>query len=155
MDEITLTLNSPITEEQWDAITDVDFEHTNEITFHTKHGKEVKFVRASAQPDLIAKIQNGIKATNVDDKYSCGMRNGMRWCISLIDGKKPLYENCPSAQPERKKGEWIPMFDGKFTGGAYWFSCSKCKRIVPDVRNGGWNFCPNCGDDMRGGKEKK
>lgn len=49
MNEITLTLNSPITEEQWDAITDVDFEHTNEITFHTKHGKEVKFVKASAQ----------------------------------------------------------------------------------------------------------
>lgn len=51
MDEMTLTLNSPITEEQWDAITDIDFEHTNEITFHTKHGKEVKFVKASAQPE--------------------------------------------------------------------------------------------------------
>ena len=53
MDEMTVTLNSPITEEQWDAITDVDFEHTNEITFHTKHGKEVKFVKASAQPEII------------------------------------------------------------------------------------------------------
>jgi len=59
-------------------------------------------------------------------------------------------EELPSAQPERKKGEWIPAFDGKFTGGAYWFSCSNCKRIVPDVRNGGWNYCPNCGADMRG-----
>ena len=49
---------------------------------------------------------------------------------------------------ERKKGEWLPMFDGKFTGGAYWFSCSNCKRIVPDVRNGGWSFCPNCGARM-------
>ncbi len=54
---------------------------------------------------------------------------------------------------EQKKGEWIPEFDGKFTGGAYWFSCSKCKRIVPEVRNGGWNFCPTCGADMRGGQE--
>lgn len=51
MDEMTLTLNSPITEEQWDAITDVDFEHTNEITFHTKHGKIVKFMKQSAEPD--------------------------------------------------------------------------------------------------------
>lgn len=50
---------------------------------------------------------------------------------------------------ERKKGEWMPAFDGKFTGGAYWFSCSECKRIVPEVRNGGWNFCPNCGANMR------
>lgn len=54
----------------------------------------------SAQSDLITKIQNGIKVTNADDVYSCGMRNGMRWCMSLIDGKEPLYENCPSAQPD-------------------------------------------------------
>lgn len=53
-----------------------------------------------------------------------------------------------TAHPEHKKGEWVPEFDGKFTGGAYWFSCSKCKRIVPDVRNGGWNYCPNCGAKM-------
>ena len=50
--------------------------------------------------DLISKIQNGIKATDADDVYSCGMRNGMRWCLSLIDDKEPLYESYPSAQPE-------------------------------------------------------
>lgn len=58
----------------------------------------------------------------------------------------------PSAQ--RKRGEWIPAFNGTFTGGAYWFSCSKCNRIVPEVRNGGWNFCPNCGADMRTGRDE-
>ena len=42
---MTLTLNSPITDEQWDAITDVDFEHTDRIWFKTKHGKEVEFVK--------------------------------------------------------------------------------------------------------------
>lgn len=45
MNEMTLTLNSPITEEQWDALMDVDFDNTNEIYFHTKHGKEVCFVK--------------------------------------------------------------------------------------------------------------
>lgn len=45
MDEITLKLNSPITEEQWDAITDVDFDNTDRIWFSTKHGKEVEFVK--------------------------------------------------------------------------------------------------------------
>lgn len=54
----------------------------------------------SAQADLITKIQNGIKITDANDVYSCGMRNGMRWCLSLIDGKDRLYENCPSAHPE-------------------------------------------------------
>lgn len=52
------------------------------------------------QSDLIAKIQNGINITNANDSYSCGMRNGMRWCMSLIDDKEPLFENCPSTQPE-------------------------------------------------------
>ena len=49
----------------------------------------------SVQPDtkeLIAKIKNGISATNADDVYSCGMRNGMRWVLSLVDGKEPSYE---------------------------------------------------------------
>lgn len=48
------------------------------------------------QPDfkeLIAIIKNGISATNADDVYSCGMRNGMRWVLSLIDGKEPSYES--------------------------------------------------------------
>ena len=53
--------------------------------------------------------------------------------------------------PERKKGTWELMFNGQFKGGAYWFSCSKCNRIVPEVRNGGWNYCPNCGAYMREG----
>lgn len=45
MDQMTLTLNSPITEEQGDMITDVDFDYTDNITFHTKHGIKVEFVK--------------------------------------------------------------------------------------------------------------
>ena len=54
----------------------------------------------TAQPDLIDKIQNGINATNANDSYSCGMRNGMRWCMSLVDDEEPSFEECPSAQPD-------------------------------------------------------
>ena len=46
MAEFELTLNSPITAEQWDAITDVDFDNTERIWFQTKHGKTVEFVKA-------------------------------------------------------------------------------------------------------------
>lgn len=41
---------------------------------------------------LIRTIENGITATNSNDVYSLGMRNGMRWCKSLIDGVEPKYE---------------------------------------------------------------
>ena len=53
MSDPTLLLNSPITEEQWDMITDVDFEHTSAIEFTTKHGKKVTFYkeRPSAPPE--------------------------------------------------------------------------------------------------------
>ena len=73
----------------------IPMEQTTEILLLRKDLRELP----SAQPDLIAKIQNGINATNANDSYSCGMRNGMRWCMSLVDDKEPLFENCPSAQP--------------------------------------------------------
>ena len=44
-DTFEFTLNNPLTEEQWDMISDVDFDRTDRITFHTKHGKEVEFTK--------------------------------------------------------------------------------------------------------------
>ena len=83
----------------------------------------------SAQPDLIDKIQNGINATNANDNYSCGMRNGMRWCMSLVDDKEPSFEECPSAQPEI-----IYCKDCKWKQGA------ECVRFA-DVRPFPSDFC--------------
>ena len=42
---LTLKLQNPLTEEQLDSLLDVDFDHTNEVYFRTKHGKEVTFVK--------------------------------------------------------------------------------------------------------------
>ena len=68
---------------------------------------------------------------------------GDYWAVSIVQ-----IHNAPTIEPERKKGRWIPEFNGMFKGGAYWFKCSECERIVPGVRNGGWNYCPNCGAKM-------
>ena len=67
------------------------------------------------------------------------------------DDAVEAIEGLSSAQPVRIKGRWKPLYGGKFCGGAYWFGCSECGHTVPDVSNGGWNFCPECGADMRGG----
>lgn len=57
MDEMTFTLHNPLTEEEWDIIEDVDFDHTNSITFHTKHGKEVEFVKCKTGRWITHKIK--------------------------------------------------------------------------------------------------
>ena len=48
--------------------------------------------------------------------------------------------------PERKKGEWIKVMEGN----AYRDKCNQCGRLYPNAY--GYNFCPNCGADMRGEK---
>lgn len=50
-----------------------------------------------------------------------------------------------------QKGEWVPF-------NSYYRKCNKCERLVKfdyaDPEHGNWfNFCPNCGADMRGGSE--
>lgn len=44
-DSFEFTLDNPLTEEQWDMINDVDFDRTDRIWFHTKHGNEVEFTK--------------------------------------------------------------------------------------------------------------
>ena len=53
-----------------------------------------------ANDELLQKIEEGIKATTPTDEYSVGMRNGMKWCKSLLDGKEPKYD---IVQPKYKK----------------------------------------------------
>ena len=60
-DLIEIALNSPITEEQWDAITDIDFENTNRIWFHTKHGKDVEFAKVVRCMDCKYRISSDCK----------------------------------------------------------------------------------------------
>ena len=112
-----------------------------------KYARRVFEALPSAQTDLITKIQNAIKATDADNAYSCGMRNCMRWCISLIDGKEPVYENCPPEQPEeRQKGRWVEK--EKF--GIEHIQCDQCGHWFLGERLIRRSFCPNCGADMRG-----
>lgn len=67
----------------------------------------------------------------------------------IISRTKATIEisNLPSAQPERKKGIWIKtgqsfVFPEKFRN----YSCSECGY---DVDKTIFNYCPNCGADMR------
>lgn len=45
MNDFEMTLNSPLTSEDWAKITDANMEHTQSVTFQTKGGKKVEFVK--------------------------------------------------------------------------------------------------------------
>ena len=69
-----------------------------------------------------------------------------------ISRKNVVGKALPSAQPERKKGEWIHKPD-IYLDEQTW-ECSECGEPwifiegTPSENNA--NFCPNCGADMRG-----
>lgn len=104
MDEMTLTLNNPLTEEEWDLIEDVDFDKTNSIEFHTKHGKTVKFVKSTDERagDTISRRQ-AIDALDGEITVT-GRANAeaVRGYARLVADR---LKRLPSAQPEQ---QWIP-----------------------------------------------
>lgn len=60
----------------------------------------------------------------------------------LCDG----IEECEEAEPERKKGNWIGIDDDPCET----FECDRCGFVLDDWIQGAlYNYCPNCGADMR------
>lgn len=58
------------------------------------------------------------------------------------------FELAIKALKEKPRGEWIEHYD--CSDGFTWLTCTRCmfKAYEDD-----YNFCPNCGADMRGGRE--
>ena len=114
----------------------------------------------SAEPEinklkLIRTMNAGIIATNTEDVYSCGMRNGIRWCKALLEDDPQKFEDASQyAKPERKKGRWIEKDD--CWDGIY-YECSVCKDsftlIDGNPSDNNYNFCPNCGS-YNGGEQE-
>jgi len=73
---------------------------------------------------------------------------GSIWGIELPEPEKvkgkPDFRDLENPTP--KKGKWI---DGKPYVNSHWMVCSVCHEPGPDS-SGGYNYCPNCGADMRG-----
>ena len=76
------------------------------------------------------------------------------WVMSEELVRKTLND-LPSAQPERKTGEWIPQNhnrrNGYVTTTVYYYpKCSKCGYSG----NYGMNYCPHCGAFMGGEQDE-
>lgn len=71
--------------------------------------------------------------------------------LDFESGKKVIehLEQMPSAQPEPKRGKWLPD-NNNYIYEQY--VCSECKnsfKVDTCMGKPMWNFCPNCGADMR------
>jgi len=80
------TLNSPMTEEDLDKIYDVDMDNTSAVTFHTKHGKEVEFIKVVRCKD-------------------CKWFNKIGCAIKIVDESDKPHEDDFCSFAERKDGE--------------------------------------------------
>ena len=102
--------------------------------------------------------QDTIDAINTWDKFGIDERSRVvRWHEGLEPYVKLrdvvwAIEKLPSAEPERKTGKWIGTEYAGYADGNpvyYEWKCSACGCVIEDDEPT-WNFCPNCGADMRG-----
>lgn len=84
-------------------------------------------------------------AAEYNRRFMAGDRGGLKmaWIEKAVD-------DVPSAQVERKKGKWKEETRRTVHGYDFPISiCSECGKMAVDE----YNFCPNCGADMRGDNE--
>lgn len=63
---------------------------------------------------------------------------------------REIINNAPTVE-ERQQGEWIKWSFKTFGALGDWeYKCSKCEKVY----GGEYNFCPNCGADMRKSEKK-
>lgn len=70
----------------------------------------------------------------------------------LSDGKfQHWVEVQPTIEPERKKGKWERHYSRPNVYEDLYWHCSECGyKSDNQYANAYYNYCPNCGADMRG-----
>lgn len=74
-DSFEFTLNNPLTQEDWNKLTDAELKNTIVITFQTPQGRQVKYIKR----DVLDKIKDEI--IELRSKQNVGVME----CLDIID----------------------------------------------------------------------
>ena len=100
--------------------------------------KAIKYLYGLLKDTRIA-LGNAERKTNVDPVELDNLRSK----IDMLEYSAAAV----LAYEEPKHGEWIYDTYGDLA------KCSRCGVLRNVYRQEGWNFCPNCGAKMDGGKD--
>ncbi len=87
-----LTLNNPLTKEDWDKIMDVELENTPSITFKTLKGKEVKYVKADILDKMRKEIQEKEFALDCTEVSDVALKHAYIEVLKIIEKYKAESE---------------------------------------------------------------
>lgn len=89
-----------------------------------------------------------------DNNLFSGIRS---MCIcGLMNEAADVIEELSAINGRKKIGEWFGEADGYADGELVYdtWSCGCCGKYFPEWdEKPDWNYCPNCGADMRGDKD--
>ncbi len=104
-DTFEFTLNNPLTEEQWDMISDVDFDQTDRITFHTKHGKEVEFIKVIRCKDCKHRDEETANCTRFRKDWYVQSNSFCSWAERKPPQVNPEMVKALKDRIEKQRGE--------------------------------------------------
>lgn len=92
---------------------------------------------------LITRLQKFYDKKAKEAKYTGSQVINVTWNDAIC-----YIKSAPIIDSQYKKGKWI--FE-EYPDGYYHSECSECKHhFIEDAYLKPYNFCPNCGTDMRG-----
>ena len=89
-DSFDFNLHSPLTQEDWNKITDAEYENTASVTFQTPQGRRVRYVKAEVLDKIIAEIANIYCCQYCENPYTATAVREM--ALKIIDKYKAESE---------------------------------------------------------------
>lgn len=87
-DSFEFTLNSPLTKEDWNKISDAEYERTMSVTIQTPQGRQVKYIKCEVLDKIRSEIEqeyNRLRATRNDETLEQGECLGLKQSLKIID----------------------------------------------------------------------